>query len=445
MNSIRFGRLGFILAAAGSAVGLGNIWKFPYMTGENGGGAFVLVYLLTITFIGLSLFLAETIMGRLSRNDTVSAFETLSTQGSKLWKFAGFIIFTGVLILAFYTVVIGWIIKYIVLSLNTLPTSVQEAGGMFGSLVTTDTWGQVFYFTLAFAITFFIVSRGVKAGIERVNLIMMPLLILILLVLFAYAMSLSGFSQAFAFLFMPDVSKLTSSSILAAVGHAFFTLSLGMGSIMTYGASLPEKENLFSSSVMVAFIDTAVALVAGMVIFTFIFHFGAQPAQGPGLVFVSLPALLSSFGIVGNLISVSFFIALAFAGITSAISIVEPVVMYMMNRFGTSRLKALTLLGSITYVMGLLALVSNIENLKQSVTFFGKGFFDILDFMSSSIMLPLGGMLIAIFVGFFMEKKALQELLLPYMSEKIFSTWYFSIRFITPLGVLSVMINKLFF
>lgn len=445
MNNIRFGRLGFILAAAGSAVGLGNIWKFPYMTGENGGGAFVLVYLLTITFIGLSLFLAETIMGRLSRGDTVSAFENLSTRAGHLWKFAGFIIFTGVIILAFYTVVIGWIIKYIVLSFGALPSSVQDAGGLFGSMVTTDTNGQIFYFTLAFAITFWIVSRGIKAGIEKMNVVLMPLLIIILLVLLAYAMSLDGFGQAFSFLFMPDFSKLHSSSILAAVGHAFFTLSLGMGSIMTYGASLPEKENIVSSSMMVAFIDTAIALVAGMVIFTFIFHFGAQPAQGPGLVFVSLPALLSSLGVIGNAIAVSFFIALAFAGITSAISIVEPVVMYMMNRFGFSRQKSLFLLGCVTYIMGLLALISNIETLKHFVTFFGKGFFDILDFMSSSIMLPLGGMMIAIFVGFFIDKNRLETLLLPFMRKRVFAIWYFSIRFITPLGVLSVMINKLFF
>lgn len=445
MNNIRFGRLGFILAAAGSAVGLGNIWKFPYMTGENGGGAFVLVYLLTITFIGLSLFLAETVMGRLSRGDTVSAFEVLSTRCGKLWKYAGFMIFTGVIILSFYTVVIGWIIKYIVLSFGTLPSSVKEAGGLFGEMVTVDTNGQLFYFTLAFALTFWIVSRGVKAGIEKFNLILMPLLIIILLALLGYAMSLKGFGQAFSFLFMPDFSKLHSTSILAAVGHAFFTLSLGMGSIMTYGASLPDKENIVSSSVMVAFIDTAIALVAGLVIFTFIFHFNAAPAQGPGLVFVSLPALLSSLGVLGNIISISFFIALAFAGITSAVSIVEPVVMYMMNRFGTSRTKSLIILGVSSYILGVLALISNIETLKAHVTFFGKGFFDILDFMSSSILLPLGGMLIALFVGFFINRKSLEALLLPFMSRSIFNVWYFSIRFIAPLGVISVMINKLFF
>lgn len=445
MNTIRFGRLGFILAAAGSAVGLGNIWKFPYMTGENGGGAFVLVYLLTITFIGLSLFLAETVMGRLSRGDTVSAFEVLSTHGGKLWKYAGFIILTGVIILSFYTVVIGWIIKYIVLSFGTLPSTIKEAGGLFGDMVTTDTTGQIFYFTLAFVLTFWIVSRGVKAGIEKFNLILMPLLIIILLALLGYAISLEGFGQAFSFLFMPDFSKLHSSSILAAVGHAFFTLSLGMGSIMTYGASLPDKENIVSSSIMVAFIDTAIALVAGLVIFTFIFHFNAVPAQGPGLVFVSLPALLSSLGLLGNGIAIAFFIALAFAGITSAVSIVEPVVMYMMNRFKTSRTTSLLILGVSSYTLGLMALVSNIETLKSYVTFFGKGFFDILDFMSSSIMLPIGGMLVSIFVGFFMNKKLLEDLLLPHMSKTVFSVWYFSIRFIAPVGVISVMINKIFF
>jgi NSS family neurotransmitter:Na+ symporter len=444
MNSIRFSRIGFILAASGSAVGLGNIWKFPYMTGENGGGAFVLIYLLTIAFIGLSLFLAEVIMGRLSRSDVVSAFETLAPKNGFLWKYSGLMVANGVLILSFYLVVIGWIFKYIYIAATSLPQDIKESGAVFGGMVTTETTNQLVFFTLAFLITAFIVSKGIKNGIEKANIILMPLLVLIIVVLFFYSMSLDGFGQAIEFLFVPDFAKVNANSILAAVGHAFFTLSLGMGTIITYSASLPKDTNLVRVSAIVALLDTAIALIVGVVIFAIIFSFGAEPSQGPGLVFISLPAIFHEMGILGNLIGVSFFIALAFAGITSAVSILEPTVMSVINRFNVSRKKALIILGLLTYTLGTMALLSNIEDIKQYVTFWGTGFFDILDFLSASILLPLGGMLVAIFVGFVIEKKRIYSLLSPYMGDRLFNIWYFTIRFITPLGVMTVMINKLF-
>lgn len=443
MHGARFSRLGFIMAAAGSAVGLGNIWKFPYMTGENGGGAFVMIYLLTIVFIGLSLFLAEVVMGRMSRGDAVTAFETLHpNKENSPWKFGGLIVITGVMILAFYTIVIGWIFKYVYIAATSLPSH-ETAGATFGGMVTTDTTGQFIFFTVAFLLTFFIVSKGVKQGIEKVNLVLMPVLIGILLLLFFYAMTLDGFGKAAEFLFIPDWSKVHSTSILAAVGHAFFTLSLGMGTIMTYSASLPKEANLFKASAMVAALDTAIALIAGMVLFAILFNFGQEPAQGPGLVFISLPAILHDMGFLGNIIGTAFFVALAFAGLTSAVSIVEPTAMTMMNRFNMSRAKALIILGVVTYIAGSMALMSNIETLKESVTFFGKGFFDILDFLSASIFLPLGGMLIAIFVGFVIQKERLVSLLEGDMGKGLFKMWYFSIKYITPIGVLLVMINAL--
>lgn len=445
MHGERFSKVGFVLAAAGSAVGLGNIWKFPYMTGENGGGAFVFIYLLTIVFIGLSVFLAESVMGRLSRGDAVSAFETLPQKNGQYWKYGGFMVFTGVIILSFYTIVIGWIFKYIYVAATTLPSSVDEAGAAFGGMVTTDTVGQMLFFTLAFAITFYIVSQGIKRGIERINLVLMPLLVGILIILLFYAMTQEGFGASLRFLFVPDFSKVTSVSILSAVGHAFFTLSLGMGTIMTYSASLPKDANLFKSSLSVAALDTIIALIAGMVIFTLIFSFGAEPAQGAGLVFISLPPLFHDMGVLGNVIGFAFFVALAFAGITSAISIVEPTAMYMINRFKMSRMQALTVLGVITYTLGTLALISNIETLKGYVTFFGKGVFDILDFSSSSILLPLGGLLIALFVGYALQKERLVALLKEHMSLRMFEVWYFSIRYVAPLGIAAVMINQLFF
>ncbi|WP_024953947.1 sodium-dependent transporter [Sulfurospirillum arcachonense] len=445
MNKARFSRLGFILAAAGSAVGLGNIWKFPYMTGENGGGAFVLIYLFTITFIGLSLFIAEVLLGKASRNDAVSTFEELAPKNGHIWKYAGFMIFTGLLIFSFYTIVIGWILKYIYVSATSLPLNAKEAGAAFGGMVTTETFTQFAFFNLAFFIIMFILSKGIKQGIEKINLILMPLLIGILLALLLYATTLNGFSQALDFLFVPDWSKVTSTTIIKAVGHAFFTLSVGMGTIMTYAASLNKDANIVRASASVAILDTVIALVAGIVIFSFVFNAGAEPSAGPGLVFISLPTIFSSFGILGNIFSVSFFVALAFAGITSAVSIIEPGVLYMNTRFKISRIKSLVILGFITYGMGTMALLSNVKEYASYVTFGGKGFFDILDFASSSILMPLGGIIIAIFVGYVMQKERVYSLLKDHTNDSIFNLWYFSIKYITPIGVLAIMINELFF
>jgi len=445
MKLARFSRIGFILAAAGSAVGLGNIWKFPYMTGENGGGAFVLIYLLTITVVGLSLFIAEVLLGKASRSDAFSTFETLAPKNGYLWKYAGLIIFAGTLILSFYLIVIGWIIKYIYISATSLPTTVKEAGAAFGGMVTTDIIGQFLFFNIAFFITIFILTRGIKQGIEKVNLILMPLLIVILVALFFYSMTLSGFSQSLSFLFVPDWSKVTDTTVLKAVGHAFFTLSLGMGTIMAYSASLSSDTNIVRASISVAVIDTAIALVAGVVIFSFIFTGGAEAAGGPGLVFISLPPIFAEFGSLGNLFSVAFFVALGFAGITSAVSLMEPTILYMTNRLGITRSKALFYLGGASYVLGIMALFSNIEEYKSYVTFGGKSFFDILDFTSSSIMLPFGGILIAIFVGHVLQREKVYSILKDYMNDSVFALWYFTIRYIIPIAVSVVMINKIFF
>lgn len=442
MNAARFSRIGFILAAAGSAVGLGNIWKFPYMTGESGGGAFVLIYLLTITFVGLSLFIAEVIMGKASRTDAVSSFEDLAPRNKGLWKYAGFMVFTGTIILSFYLVVIGWIFKYVLISINNLPTDGAAAGAMFGGMVTGDAMTQFVFFNIAFFVTVWIVTRGIKKGIEKVNLILMPLLIMILLALFFYSMTLDGFGKAIEFLFMPHWDQVDETIILKSVGHAFFTLSLGMGTIMTYAASLPKDANIAKASASVAVLDTAIALIAGVVIFSFMFNAGQDPAGGPGLVFISLPTVFSEFGTMGNVFSVGFFVALGFAGITSAVSIIEPTVMYMTERFKYTRAKALVILGFVTYILGTMALLSNVKEYASYVTFGGKGFFDILDILSSTILLPLGGIIIAVFVGYVMQRERVYSLLKDSMSDTVFKIWYVSVRYVIPAAVLVVMINK---
>ncbi len=429
------------MAAAGSAVGLGNIWKFPYMTGEYGGGAFVLVYLITIIFIGFSVMVAEMLIGALGQRDTVGSFERLAPPNQKGWKYAGFMGFNGLIIMTFYSVVIGWIFYYLMRFAFHLPTSTDEAKGIFDSLVGSKVFIQIFWHTVAVVIVGYIVEKGIKSGIERINLILMPSLMLILFILLFYAFSLEGFSKAFDFMFAPKWDKLNSEALVRAVGHSFFTLSLGMGAIMTYAASLPKNASITKTAFIVTFMDTLIALVAGLVIFSFLFQFGAKPAQGPGLVFISLPVILSHFGGLGTVFALLFFLALAFAGITSAISLVEPVVQYLIDRFNMVRRKAVFLSSFIYWFVGIGAILSYSKDWGGVFSIGGKPIFDIIEYTTDSILLPLGGLLIAIFVGFVLPKTKVYSALKHEMGEKYFYIWRFSIRYVAPIALLFMMLN----
>ncbi|PSM52013.1 sodium-dependent transporter, SNF family [Campylobacter blaseri] len=437
----KFTQIGFVLSAAGSAIGLGNVWKFPYMTGENGGGAFVLIYLITIFFVGITLFIAEVVLGRLSRTDPVGTFETLATKHGKKWKYAGFAIIGSMLIASFYMVIIGWILKYMYEMFVNLPSTIEASSAIFGGFVTADFNMQFILFNLVFFIVFFIVSKGIKGGIEKANLILMPLLILILGFMLFYSFSMDGFGKSFEFLFYPDFSKVTGKTIITAVGQAFFTLSLGVGTIMTYGASLSDDTNIVKSSFQVAFLDTFIALMAGLIIFTLIFQYNAEPAQGSGLVFISLPTLFYQLGSFGNIIGMLFFVALAFAGITSAISMIEPSVFFMIKRFKFSRVKALFAVGAPVYIFGTMSLMTNIDNLKRFVTYFGIGFFDILDKLTTLWMMPISGVCVAVFTGYFVKKELVYNLLSKHMSDTLFNIWYFAIRYVAPISVIIILIN----
>ncbi|MFT7004524.1 MAG: NSS family neurotransmitter:Na+ symporter [Sulfurimonas sp.] len=439
MKIARFSRLGFILAAAGGAVGLGNIWKFPYVTGENGGGAFVLIYLLTVLLIGFSIMLAEILMGYLGRQDTVTSFEKLAPRNKRAWKYAGFQSFTGITILSFYSIVVGWIFNYVVTSFSALPTTVAESEAAFMSMLQTDALTQIFYHTLAFVFITFIIIKGVKRGIEKLNFILMPTLMLILLGLFFYATSMDAFSQAVDFMFNPKWEKVTSHTFITAIGHAFFTLSLGMGAMMTYSASLEKGSNLVKSALWIILLDTSIAIVAGLTLFTFLYQYDSNPAQGPGLVFISLPAAFYAMGSIGNYIAVLFFVALAFAGVTSAVSIVEPTVQYFIDRFNWSRLKSALVMGCFFYLLGIVAILSNIEGF-EFLTFGSKNLFDWLDYVTASILLPVAGISISVFVGFVMEKQRIEAVLKPQLGVA-FEAWYFSLRYIAPIGLLIVMLS----
>jgi len=440
MKIARFTRIGFILAAAGSAVGLGNIWKFPYITGEYGGGAFVLIYLITVFLIGFSIMIAEMLIGYLGRKDGVSSFEDLAPRHKSLWKFAGFQGLAGLCIMIFYSVVIGWIFNYIITSLSYLPSSVKEAETTFTTMLHTDIITQLFYHTLAFIWITYVLTKGIKGGIEKMNLILMPSLILILVGMFFYATTLDAFSDALNFMFTPDWSKITSEAFVTAVGHAFFTLSLGMGAIMTYSASMAKQSNLARNAFWIVILDTSIAIVAGLMLFTFLYQYGSGPAKGPGLVFISLPAAFYEMGILGNFFAVFFFVALAFAGLTSSISLVEPMVQYFIDRFSWSRFKASLSMGLFFYLLGIVALLSNINDYKELLTWGDKNFFDWIDYITAAIMLPFGGLVMAIFVGFIIEKPRVKAVLKPQLGV-LFEVWYFSLRYITPVAMFIVMLS----
>jgi NSS family neurotransmitter:Na+ symporter len=440
MKIARFSRIGFILAAAGSAVGLGNIWKFPYITGENGGGAFVFVYLITVLLIGFSVMLAEMLIGYLGRRDSVGCFEELAPRHKSLWKYGGFMSLTGLIIMIFYSLVIGWIFHFIILSFDNLPSSVSVAKETFDKLVSVDIGTQLFYHTAVFVIVTAVVARGIKGGIEKLNMILMPVLFGIVGVMFLYATTLSGFSRAWHFMFTPDWSKLTSDSLVTAVGHAFFTLSLGMASILTYAASLPKGSNLVKSSLIVIALDTVIALLAGLMLFTFLYEYGAEPSAGPGLVFISLPAVFYEMGALGNFFSLIFFVALASAGLTSAVSLVEPMVQYLIDRFSLSRFKASLFSGLFFYLFGIIAMLSISKEYGKFFTFGSRSFFDWADFLTASVMLPMGGLLMALFVGYIIEKERVGTLLKRELGL-FYPLWYFSLRYIVPIALIIVMLN----
>ena len=439
----KFSRLGFILAAAGSAVGLGNIWKFPYITGEYGGGAFVIIYLLCILFIGLTVFIAESLIGQNSQANVASSFVDTSKSKNPKWKYAVFMVFSGLIILSFYSVVLGWILKYIFISISDLPTSTQIATDTFNNLVSKDIFSQILLHTVVSLTVIWIVLKGIKDGIEKLNLILMPLLAIILFGLFAYSLTLNSFSISLEFMFYADWSKINKDAFLAALGQAFFTLSLGIGTIITYSASLSKDVNIVKSSILVALVDTVVALIAGVIIFAFLFEAGAQSSAGPGLVFISLPVIFEQWGTLGNVVAVSFFVALIFAGITSAVSMIEPVLMFFIERFNMTRNKATIICGSIFYSLGIIALLSMSSSYGAQLTFFNKNAFDWMDFITSSIMMPLAAFITCIFLGYFVDKKFLQEIFVKYTNVLIFNIWYSLIKYLVPLAIFALFLNQI--
>jgi NSS family neurotransmitter:Na+ symporter len=390
-------RLGFILAASGSAVGLGNIWKFPHMAGENGGGAFTIVYLLCILIVGLPIVIAEFVLGRKTQLSPVGAFEKISPKSN--WKWVGMLgVASAFVILSFYGVVGGWTLKYTLISLTggftKLAGNPDMSGSLFNSFI-TGSLAPVIWQIIFMAFTIFVIVQGVKGGIEKWTKIMMPAILVILIVLMIRGLTLPNGMQALDFLFKPKFEDLTASSIVLALGHSFFTLSLGMGTMITYGSYLRRDQNLLSSALWVILLDTLIAMMAGVAIFATVFAMGADPGAGPGLIFVVLPTIFPKIA-GGAVWGTLFFFLLFMAALTSAISILEVITAYFIDEKGWTRKKATIIFGSVITIVG--AFCSLSMGSFNITSFLDMSFFDVMDYLSSKYMLPIGGMLTAVFV-----------------------------------------------
>ncbi|SFR61296.1 neurotransmitter:Na+ symporter, NSS family [Marinobacter daqiaonensis] len=443
-------RMAFVLAATGSAVGLGNIWKFPYITGENGGGAFVLVYLVCIAAVGLPIMMAEILIGRSGAASPLRSMRLLIEQGGHhpAWRFTAVIgMLAAFLILSFYSVIGGWAVSYIGTAATgeLVGKSAEAVGEIFSGLLGSP-WLLLGWHTLFMALVMFVVGRGLRGGLERAVTILMPALFVLLLIVVGYAMTTGHFGEGVAFLFQPDFSRLTTAGVLVALGHAFFTLSLGMAVMMAYGSYLSRNVSIAKTSIVVSVMDTGVALLAGLAIFPIVFANGLEPGAGPGLIFQTLPL---AFGQMpwGSLIGTLFFVLLTFAAWTSAISLLEPVVEWLEEKKGMSRTRSTVGAGVSCWLLGIASILSlnvwsDVTPLGMFSMFEGKTIFDLLDFVTASIMLPLAGLLVALFAGWVMTRETLQKELA--MSSGSFSLWYGVIRYVTPIAVAVVFIYNLF-
>lgn len=434
-------RMAFILAASGSAIGLGNIWKFPYLAGQNGGGAFVMVYLLCVAMIGVPIMIAETMLGRRGRQSPINALLTLAKEAkaSPNWHYAGWLgVVAGFLILSYYSVIAGWAMAYMFKINNALFERIdaENATRLFNEFKSSHEFLLIWH-SLFMAATMLIVSRGVSGGLERATRFMMPALFIMLILLDLYAMNSGGFGQGLAFLFNPDFDKLSGAGVLAAMGQAFFSLGLGMGSIMVYGSYLPSHVSIARSTVFVASTDTLVAVMAGLAIFPIVFANRLEPAMGPGLIFQTLPIAFGQMS-SGWLFGVLFFALIFLAAITSAIALIEPAVAWLSENLGLSRKRASLYSGLACWLVGLGTVFS--FNLWSEVKWFGKTFFELVDFVTANLMLPIGGVLVALFAGWIMRREA-SETELQMGDGPAFNIWRVLVRYAAPIGVAIVFLD----
>lgn len=440
-------KFGFILAAAGSAIGLGNIWKFPYIAGENGGAAFIFIYLICIAIIGFPVLIAEILIGRTGQKDPVGSFKKLSN--SKFWTAAGAMgVAAGFIILSYYGVISGWSFGYIVeAAMDNFGTfaHADHSNTHFGELIGNPYWTIGFH-ALFMVTVVLIVFAGVQKGIERGSKILMPLLLVILIILMIRGLTLDGAEKGVEFLLNPDWSKVNGDTVLTALGHAFFTLSLGMGAMMTYGSYMSKKDSIFNSALEIIILDTAIALIAGIAIFTSVFAIGQNPSEGPGLIFQTLPVVFAKMP-GGYFFGILFFLLLTIAALTSAISLLEVVVSYFVDEKNWPRHKAAVAFGIIIFIIGLPSAMS--FNLMGDFKMFRLSVFDFADYITSNLMLPLGGLLIALFVGWawgfdkVMENVKEGAESLYNKAPWVFSFWKFFLKYLSPVLIFLVLLHSI--
>ena len=435
----------FIMAATGSAVGLGNMWKFPYVAGSNGGGAFVLTYLICILLIGVPVMMAEVMIGRHGRKSPINSVrDAVQESGAdSRWGYLGWLgVIAGLLILSFYAVIAGWALDYIfeVASGSLIGVNGASAGAVFDSLL-ADPSRLILWQTIFILLCVGVVIGGVKKGLGVAVEILMPLLFIMMLVLLGFSVLKGNFAAAWSFLFDFDIAALSWRGVLEAMGQAFFTLSIGMGAIMAYGAYMPEKANIGKTILVVAFFDSAVAIISGLIIFSFVFATqGIEPSAGPGLMFISLPV---AFGAMpgGVLIGSIFFVLVSIAAWSSAISLLEPCVAWLIEIKNLGRIRANLMLAGCAWVLGLGSVFS--FNIWSEYRLAGFTFFDFLDFLTANIMLPISGLMIALFVGYVMNKQMV-EAQLDGTSSTVSTLWFFTVRYIAPVAIAAVFVMGIY-
>ncbi len=437
-------KIGFILATAGSAVGLGALWRFPYIAGTNGGGAFVFLYLLFTFLLGFPLFIAELIIGRKTQKSAVLAYSMLSNN-SENWRGLGWLNFlTSLIILSFYSVVAGWVLSYIFMSIGnfSLGKSPQQIQQVFDTLYTSP-WINLFWFGLFLLINLAIVSSGVKKGIEHWSKILMPLLFLFLMGLFIFCMTLPGFIPAFKFVFVPNFSKLGPDGILNALGMALFTLSVGYGIIVTYGSYMHKSENIPKNGFYVAITTVVASLISALVIFPIVFTYNLPPEGGPGLVFKTLPVLFAKMPAT-ILISTVFFFLMLFASLTSTISLLEILVANVMQVFDIERKRACYYLTLLAFVIGIPSAFAGSGQLFPNWTeIYGKNFFDMMDYITLSWFTPISALLTTIFVGWLMKKEMLYDEFSSGTNLRFLARpWYFVVKYVAPIVIAFIILHE---
>jgi neurotransmitter:Na+ symporter, NSS family len=440
-NRDSFGsKIGVIAATAGSAIGLGNIWRFPYVAGENGGAAFLIVYLVFIVAIGIPVMLSEFTIGRRARRNVFGSFRRLAP--GQPWHFIGLMgVIAAFMILAFYSVVAGWTLEYIYQSLlnGFAGKSAIQLDSMYHSFI-GSTWRPLLWFFVFMALTASIIMAGVQRGIEKYTKILMPVLLILLLVLVVRSLTLPGSEKGVSFLFRPDFGKLSPSTVLEALGQAFFSLSIGMGTLVTYGSYIKENDNLGSIAFSVAFADTFIAILAGLAIFPAVFAFNIEPAAGEGLVFITIPNIFQQMA-GGYIFALLFFILLTVAALTSTISVLEVIVAFFVEELHIRRKAATRLAVSSVSLLGVMSVLS--FSSLSGIKIFGLTVFQLLDFTSANILLPLGGMFIVLFVAWFFGREKVNDQLSNNgeLKAHYIPLYMFIIKFIAPLAIAFIFLQ----